>query len=83
MANPWAYGIESETNVKDTSCLTDIRKGASQSGLEVHGILWVIEELIVARACATCVLKHALRAWQSDDSVYLPEAEITRRLARM
>ncbi len=60
-----------------------LRKVASQSGLEVHSILWVIDELIAAGACATCVLKHALRAWQSDDSVYLPEAEITRRLARM
>ena len=174
MANPWAYGIVSETIVNDASCLIDIRKGdllttfvklpyqlvvplpvrgeeildfsdnqwrmmesaglithdltpdevgralnlrnehpalsandcfchisaeshagilltgdallrkvASENGLEVHGILWVIDELLAARACATCVLKHALRAWQSDNSVFLPDAEIARRLARM
>ena len=60
-----------------------LRKIARQNGIEVHGVLWVVDELLSAQACATSELKRALCAWKRDDSVFLPDAEIARRLARM
>ena len=57
-----------------------LRKVAAGEGLRVHGVPWVIDELAVAGACATCLLVDALRAWQSDSAVFLPQHEISTRL---
>ena len=57
-----------------------LRKVATGEGLRVHGVLWIIDELAAAEACATSLLVEALRAWQTDGSVFLPEQEISGRL---
>ena len=57
-----------------------LRKVAASEGLRVHGVLWVIDELAVAGACAICLLVDALQAWQSDSAVFLPQHEISNRL---
>ena len=57
-----------------------LRGVATEKGLRVHGVLWVIDELAVAEACATSLLVEALRAWQSDSTVFLPQHEISKRL---
>lgn len=57
-----------------------LRTAAVCEGLRVHGVLWVIDELAVAGACATRLLVDALRAWQSDSAVFLPQHEISNRL---
>ena len=57
-----------------------LRKVATEKGLRVHGVLWVIDELAVAEACGTALLVEALRAWQSDGSVFLPQHEISKQL---
>lgn len=60
-----------------------LRKVAAGEGLRVHGVLWVIDELAVAGACATCLLVEALRTWQSDSAVFLPQHEISSRLTSL
>ena len=57
-----------------------LRRFATENGMRVHGVLWVIDELEANRVCPTPLLTHALRTWQSDDAVFLPEKEISARL---
>ncbi len=57
-----------------------LRRAADRSGLSVHGVLWIIDELNAAGVCADDVLIRALTIWQADASVFLPAADIDRRL---
>ena len=57
-----------------------LRKVATQRGLRVHGVLWVIDELAAADACPASQLIDALKRWQSDNTVFLPRQEIATRL---
>ena len=57
-----------------------LRKVATDRGLRVHGVLWVIDELAGAETCDISLLVEALRAWKSDGSVFLPRDEICKRL---
>ncbi len=57
-----------------------LRKVATDRGLRVHGVLWVIDELARAETCDISLLVEALRAWKSDGSVFLPRDEICKRL---
>ena len=57
-----------------------LRRVAGQQGLRVHGVLWVIDELIAANACGAELLTEALEAWKADRTVFLPPAEIDQRL---
>lgn len=57
-----------------------LRRVATENELRVHGVLWVIDELFVAGACATSLLVEALRIWQCDSTVFLPQNEISKRL---
>ena len=57
-----------------------LRKVAIQKGLRVHGVLWVIDELAAADACPTSQLIDALKRWQSDNTVFLPQQEVAKRL---
>ena len=58
-----------------------LRRVATDEGLRVHGVLWVIDELAAAQACATSLLVEALQTWQNDRTVFLPRQEISKRLA--
>ncbi len=57
-----------------------LRKVAAANGLRVHGVLWVVDELEAAAVCSRSLLSRALKAWQSDESVFLPPHEISTRL---
>ena len=57
-----------------------LRRVAAENGLSVHGVLWVIDELDAAGTCATSLLVEALRVWQCDSTVFLPQHEISKRL---
>ncbi len=57
-----------------------LRNVGIDNGLRVHGVLWIIDELHAGEACPALVLARALRAWQSDDTVFLPPDEIAKRL---
>lgn len=60
-----------------------LRRVAAERGLIVHGVLWVIDELADAGACTASLLIKALRAWQSDRTVFLPQHEISKRLSSL
>ena len=59
------------------------RKVATENGLRVHGVLWVVDELEAAEMCSRSLLSRALKAWQSDDTVFLPSQEISARIERL
>ena len=60
-----------------------LRKVATSSGMRVHGVLWIVDELDNAGTCPRSLLTLALKAWRSDDTVFLPEDEITKRLRHL
>ncbi len=60
-----------------------LRRVAAANGLRVHGVLWVVDELEAAEVCSRSLLSRALRAWQSDEAVFLPLHEISTRLERL
>ena len=60
-----------------------LRSVATDNGLRVHGVLWVIDELLATQACSACKLAHALSSWKSDITVFLPRDEIAKRLDRL
>lgn len=57
-----------------------LRKVATNSGMRVHGVLWVIDELEAAGRCDRGLLIQALKTWRSDDKVFLPQREVSDRL---
>ncbi len=57
-----------------------LRRVAAGRGMRVHGVLWVVDELEAAAVCNRSVLSRALKAWQSDETVFLPPHEISARL---
>lgn len=59
-----------------------LRRVASADGLRVHGVLWIIDELIEASVCEHELLVSALGIWRDDPSVFLPAKLIAERLQR-
>lgn len=57
-----------------------LRRVAGEDGRRVHGVLWVVDELLRLALCGEDVLVTALELWQGDAAVFLPAAEIERRL---
>ena len=57
-----------------------LRRVATNHGLRVHGVLWIVDELDATGCCAKSLLTQALKAWESDDTVFLPKDEISTRL---
>lgn len=75
-----------------TQCLDDgilltgdalLRSVAATSGVRVHGVLWIIDELKAANACETALLVTALEVWKADRSVFLPDNLIDQRLRKL
>lgn len=60
-----------------------LRKVATARAVRVHGVLWIIDELHAAGACGIGPLVSALETWRTDDTVFLPEAEMEERLGRL
>lgn len=60
-----------------------LRGIAQASGIEVHGVLWTIDEMEVHRVLPPRVLHDALRLFREDDLVFLPADELSRRLRRL
>ena len=56
-----------------------LRRVASDKGLRVHGVLWIVDELDATGRCSGW-LTQALRVWQGDDTAFLPQDEIAKRL---
>jgi predicted nucleic acid-binding protein len=60
-----------------------LRKVASSKEVRVHGVLWIIDELLAAGACETELLISAVEIWRDDRAVFLPNAEIEKRLRNL
>jgi hypothetical protein len=60
-----------------------LRKVATARAVRVHGSLWTIDELHAAEACEVELLVSALQIWRADEAVFLPAAEIDKRLRRL
>lgn len=57
-----------------------LRKVATARDVRVHGVLWIIDELHAAEVCEVGLLVSALQIWRSDASVFLPSAEVEKRI---
>ena len=57
-----------------------LRKVAAKADIRVHGVLWIIDELKAANACDNALLIKALKIWQADPSVFLPDNLIEQSL---
>lgn len=50
-----------------------LRTVAQTNGVEVHGILWVVEQLLEHRLADRSDLIAALERWRTDPTVFVPE----------
>lgn len=60
-----------------------LRRVSTDHGLRVHGVLWIVDELDRAQACARSLLTEALKTWQGDHTVILPKHEVCNRLEHL
>lgn len=70
----------------DTVLLTGdqtLRRVAEGHDLEVHGVLWIVEELRHRGLATSSLLRFALTCWRDDPSVFLPDDQIARYLSRL
>ena len=63
--------------------VAESKKLPTQMGIEVHGVLWIIDELEYHGVGSREQLYEALRLFEQDDLVFLPQEEIRRRLRRL
>jgi predicted nucleic acid-binding protein len=57
-----------------------LRRIAAAAGIDVHGVLWIVDELLRLKLYPEPALHTCLRAWRDDPLVWLPDTEITSRL---
>ncbi len=60
-----------------------LRRVADDAGIEVRGVLWIIDELANNQVVDLQKLYDVLVIFRDDGNVYLPEEEITKRLRRI
>lgn len=60
-----------------------LRSVAKSSGVRVHGVLWIVDELHAANLCEVPLPISALEIWKADRSVFLPVQLIDQRLRRL
>lgn len=81
--NGFAFAL-AETN---PGCILLARDGAlralaRKSGMEVHGVLWVIDQLHSNDVCAVGTLVAALHAFANDSTIRLPRKTLAAYLKR-
>nr|WP_244665363.1 type II toxin-antitoxin system VapC family toxin [Afifella marina] len=80
------FALVTTTCHEDAILLTGdglLRSVAVARAVRVHGVLWIIDELEAAGACDIELLISALERWLADDAVFLPVAEIDKRLRKL
>lgn len=60
-----------------------LRRIAESDGIEVRGVLWATDELEAHGIVPLATLHDALQLFHEDDLVFLPEAEVLRRIRRL
>ena len=69
--------------ISDSILLTgdaNLRDTASDVRTEVHGVLWIIDQMRDHKIVNASVLYRALSIFKNDEMVFLPEKEIEARL---
>jgi predicted nucleic acid-binding protein len=59
-----------------------LRNLATAHQIEVHGVLWALDEMLQAKAAKLSQLYKALQLFQNDPTVLLPSNEVNARLKR-
>lgn len=59
-----------------------LRSVATEHGIEVHGVLWIIDELHRQKIEAPATLADALRRFAQDQTVRLPRRELLNAIRR-
>ena len=59
-----------------------LRKAAARLGIEVHGVLWAVDEFDIHRLVDRPKLKAAMRRLRDDPLVFLPDDELDIRIQR-
>jgi predicted nucleic acid-binding protein len=57
-----------------------LRRVAEAKAVQVHGVLWLLDELRAAGVANANLLRSALMTWRDDPTVRLPLNEIEKRL---
>lgn len=60
-----------------------LRRRAAGAGVEVHGVLWIMDQIEAGKGMAFEDLADALERLQADPLVFLPEGEVTQRIQRL
>lgn len=60
-----------------------LRRIAGAKGVEVRGVLWIMDELETHRIVPPEQLLEALRIFHQDPLVFLPKEEVLRRIRRL
>jgi predicted nucleic acid-binding protein len=80
------FALALSEDVDDSILLTGdgtLRRVAEEKGVEVRGVLWTIDELENHEVVSLRTLHEALELFRDDDLVFLPEAELVRRIRRL
>jgi len=70
-------------NKKNSLLLTGdnkLRKIAKEQKVNAHGVLWIFDEISHSNTAGKNELLLALRIWQQDKNVWLPNSEIQKRI---
>ena len=59
-----------------------LRTVAENNGIEVHGILWIVEQLLEWRRVERSDLISALERWRADPTVFVPNDLIDNTVAK-
>ena len=62
---------------------SSLRQAAEHHGIQVRGVLWVTDELETHAIVEHAVLYDTLKFFHRDDTIFLPENEVLRRLRRL
>lgn len=62
---------------------SSLRRLAESNNVEAHGVLWITDELETHEIVVADRLHAALCLFRDDDLVFLPEAELLRRIRRL
>lgn len=80
------FCLVSALQFRDVVLLTGdlgLRRAAAAAGVQVHGVLWIVDRLHATGTCRASRLIAALEAWREDRAVFLPRTEVEDRLRRL
>jgi predicted nucleic acid-binding protein len=80
------FSLTLAQTIPDAMLLTgdqQLRRRAASAGVEVHGVLWITDQIEEAKGLAFADLADALERLAADPLVFLPAGEVTQRIERL